>query len=176
MTQKVSWAGSIWNTEERERTPWRRREWFSRKKKGLKKWEEIRREGPVSGLLLSWVLRNNIGNCFFQKYKITVVLIDIPISLFPWTGFPIPKLDMLSQLEGGEEQWVPDPQDLEERDILRVTYTGKIPEWTCSHGLHPCWNVIIICPSSPSSASESHRVERFRGLFLQKARQCSRMV
>ncbi|XP_011903893.1 PREDICTED: zinc finger protein 641 isoform X5 [Cercocebus atys] len=39
-------------------------------------------------------------------------------------GFPIPKLDMLSQLEGGEEQWVPDPQDLEERDILRVTYTG----------------------------------------------------
>nr|XP_045221082.1 zinc finger protein 641 isoform X1 [Macaca fascicularis] len=40
------------------------------------------------------------------------------------TGFPIPKLDMLSQLEGGEEQWVPDPQDLEERDILRVTYTG----------------------------------------------------
>ncbi|XP_069346242.1 zinc finger protein 641 isoform X1 [Eulemur rufifrons] len=38
--------------------------------------------------------------------------------------FPIPKLDMLSQLEGGEEQWVPDSQDLEERDILRVTYTG----------------------------------------------------
>ncbi|KAM9673215.1 zinc finger protein 641 isoform 4-T4 [Trichechus inunguis] len=40
------------------------------------------------------------------------------------TGFPIPKLDMLSQLEGGEEQWVPDPQDLEDRDILKVTYTG----------------------------------------------------
>ncbi|MXQ91392.1 hypothetical protein E5288_WYG004646 [Bos mutus] len=39
-------------------------------------------------------------------------------------GFPIPKLDMLSQLEGGEEQWVPDPPDLEERDILKVTYTG----------------------------------------------------
>ncbi|XP_036064830.1 zinc finger protein 641 isoform X4 [Onychomys torridus] len=31
---------------------------------------------------------------------------------------------MLSQLEGGEEQWVPDPQDLEGRDILKVTYTG----------------------------------------------------
>ncbi|XP_038199397.2 zinc finger protein 641 isoform X1 [Arvicola amphibius] len=39
--------------------------------------------------------------------------------------FPIPKLDMLSQLEGGEEQWVPDPQDLEGRDILKVTYTGN---------------------------------------------------
>ncbi|CAO2601053.1 Zinc finger protein 641 [Lemmus lemmus] len=38
--------------------------------------------------------------------------------------FPIPKLDMLSQLEGGEEQWVSDPQDLEGRDILKVTYTG----------------------------------------------------
>ncbi|XP_005406704.1 PREDICTED: zinc finger protein 641 [Chinchilla lanigera] len=38
--------------------------------------------------------------------------------------FPIPKLDMLSQVEAGEEQWVPDAQDLEERDILRVTYTG----------------------------------------------------
>ncbi|OBS79487.1 hypothetical protein A6R68_18092, partial [Neotoma lepida] len=38
--------------------------------------------------------------------------------------FPIPKLDMLSQLEGGEEQGVPDPQDLEGRDILKVTYTG----------------------------------------------------
>ena len=42
----------------------------------------------------------------------------------PWSGFPIPKLDMLSQLGGGEEQWVPDPPDLEERDILKVTYTG----------------------------------------------------
>lgn len=32
---------------------------------------------------------------------------------------------MLSQLEGGEEQWVPDHQDLEGRDILKVTYTGE---------------------------------------------------
>lgn len=37
---------------------------------------------------------------------------------------------MLSQLEGGEEQWVPDPQDLEERDILKVTYTGNDVEHT----------------------------------------------
>lgn len=35
---------------------------------------------------------------------------------------------MLSQLEGGEEQWVPDPPDLEGRDILKVTYTGEDPE------------------------------------------------
>lgn len=32
---------------------------------------------------------------------------------------------MLSQLEVGEEQWVPDSQDLEGRDILKVTYTGE---------------------------------------------------
>ncbi|XP_031210314.1 zinc finger protein 641 isoform X2 [Mastomys coucha] len=38
--------------------------------------------------------------------------------------FPIPKLDMLSQLEGGEEQWASDPQDVEGRDIQKVTYTG----------------------------------------------------
>jgi KRAB domain-containing zinc finger protein len=32
---------------------------------------------------------------------------------------------MLSQQEGGEDQWAPDPQDVEGRDILKVTYTGK---------------------------------------------------
>lgn len=75
---------------------------------------------------------------------------------------------MLSQLEGGEEQWVPDPQDLEERDILRVTYTGKSLEWTFRHSLHPSWNVIIPCPSNPASPVESCRIEKFRALFLQK--------
>lgn len=75
---------------------------------------------------------------------------------------------MLSQLEGGEEQWVPDPQDLEERDILRVTYTGKNVEWIFSHGLHPSWSVIITCPSNPSSASGRCKVKSFRNLSLQK--------
>lgn len=32
---------------------------------------------------------------------------------------------MLPQLEGGEEQWVPDPQDVEGRDIRKVTYAGE---------------------------------------------------
>lgn len=50
------------------------------------------------------------------------------VCFLSWAGFPIPKLDMLSQLEGGEEQWVPDPPDLEGRDILKVTYTGEDPE------------------------------------------------
>ncbi|XP_052017356.1 zinc finger protein 641 isoform X1 [Apodemus sylvaticus] len=38
--------------------------------------------------------------------------------------FPIPKLDVLSQLEGGEEQWASGPQEGEGRDILKATYTG----------------------------------------------------
>lgn len=75
---------------------------------------------------------------------------------------------MLSPLEGGEEQWVPDPQDLEERDILRVTYTGKNVERVFSHCLHPFWSVIITCPSKPSSASERCKVKSFRDLVLQK--------
>lgn len=54
--------------------------------------------------------------------------------LFSCAGFPIPKLDMLSQPDGGGEQWVPDPQDLEGRDILKVTYTGEDPE-TLSCGI-----------------------------------------
>ncbi|XP_044534242.1 zinc finger protein 641 isoform X1 [Gracilinanus agilis] len=43
--------------------------------------------------------------------------------------FPIPKVDMISQLEG-EEQWVPDStQDLEERGIPRITYPGDRSEY-----------------------------------------------
>lgn len=80
--------------------------------------------------------------------RITVEL----TSLFsvPMAGFPIPKLDMLSQLEGGEEQWVPDPQDLEERDILRVTYTGNDTEQTLDHGLYPFRVSTLHVPRIPS--------------------------
>lgn len=51
-----------------------------KKEEQLKKWEGVRRVKLVSGLL-SRVLRNNIGNSFSQKYRITLVLIDIPIFL-----------------------------------------------------------------------------------------------
>ena len=55
---------------------------------------------------------------------------------------------MLSQLEGGEEQWVPDPPDLEERDILKVTYTGDdnfIPFFPKNqHILKICFKKIIM--------------------------------
>lgn len=49
------------------------------KEEQLKKWEGVRRVKLISGLL-SRVPKNNIGNSFSQKYRITVVLIDIPIS------------------------------------------------------------------------------------------------
>ncbi|XP_058512043.1 zinc finger protein 641 isoform X1 [Ochotona princeps] len=81
--------------------------------------------------------------------------------------FPIPKLDMLSPVGGGGQPGFPDPQDTEERDIVRVTYTGDASEHEADTEADPprtfssvSEDTILWSPKQDDSWDSTHRSSR----------------
>ncbi|KAM9113538.1 zinc finger protein 620-like isoform 7-T11 [Pangshura tecta] len=74
---------------------------------------------PIQRALYRAVMQENYEN-------VTQLLTDLDFTPACENGiaFPVSKPDVISQLEQGEEPWVPDLQGSEEREILRAPCTG----------------------------------------------------
>uniref|UniRef100_A0A8C3HHI8 KRAB domain-containing protein n=1 Tax=Chrysemys picta bellii TaxID=8478 RepID=A0A8C3HHI8_CHRPI len=65
--------------------------------------------------------RNILSDKYSTNAPRTLIWSDFTLC----TGFPIPKPELISWLERGEEPWVPDLWDCNERRLPRCTHTGE---------------------------------------------------
>ncbi|XP_044838396.1 zinc finger protein 641-like [Mauremys mutica] len=68
-------------------------------------------------------------------------------------GFPLPKPELIVQLERGEEPWVPDLRPCKERRLSRCPHTG--PLWVPAKNVRPWHDDVASKPQEPDIQLQS---------------------